>query len=76
MGTVQYGEAGLAGVQYSTVQYSTVQYNMEKQVWLEYKAGLGFDFPNLPFYEDSDVKLTQSVAILDTSAGNTASRPA
>ena len=24
---------------------------MSKPSWLEYKAGLGFDFPNLPYYQ-------------------------
>ena len=25
--------------------------NMSKPSWLEYKGGLGFDFPNLPYYQ-------------------------
>ena len=25
--------------------------NMSKPSWLEYKQGLGFDFPNLPYYQ-------------------------
>jgi len=39
--------------------------NMSKPSWLEYKGGLGFDFPNLPYYQGPDgVKITQSKAIL------------
>ncbi|KAL7636034.1 UNVERIFIED_CONTAM: hypothetical protein RMT77_013852 [Armadillidium vulgare] len=32
--------------------------------WLKEKFELGLDFPNLPYYIDGDVKITQSVAIL------------
>jgi len=32
--------------------------------WLQDKETLGFDFPNLPYYIDGDVKLTQSLTIL------------
>ncbi|KAG0428915.1 hypothetical protein HPB47_024139 [Ixodes persulcatus] len=32
--------------------------------WLAVKPNLGLDFPNLPYYLDGDVKLTQSLAIL------------
>jgi len=31
--------------------------------WLKEKQTLGLDFPNLPYYIDGDVKLTQSVTI-------------
>ncbi|XP_018652834.1 glutathione S-transferase 26 kDa [Schistosoma mansoni] len=33
-------------------------------VWRNEKFKLGLDFPNLPYYIDGDVKLTQSMAIL------------
>lgn len=32
--------------------------------WFEVKYKMGFDFPNLPFYVDGDVKLTQPIAIM------------
>ncbi|KFM68797.1 Glutathione S-transferase Mu 1, partial [Stegodyphus mimosarum] len=32
--------------------------------WLKEKYTLGLDFPNLPYYIDDDVKLTQSIAIM------------
>ncbi|CAD5120138.1 DgyrCDS8716 [Dimorphilus gyrociliatus] len=32
--------------------------------WLKDKFNLGLDFPNLPYYIDGDVKLTQSKAIM------------
>ncbi len=31
----------------------------ERQVWLADKSSLDLDFPNLPYYIDGDVKLTQ-----------------
>ncbi|KAL3191636.1 hypothetical protein MRX96_059728 [Rhipicephalus microplus] len=37
-------------------------YNRES--WLREKFTLGFPFPNIPYYVDDDVKITQSVAIL------------
>ena len=34
-------------------------------MWFEdHKVNYGFDFPNLPYYIDSDVKMTESMAIL------------
>jgi len=35
-----------------------------RDCWLNEKFTLGLDFPNLPYYIDGDVKLTQSTAIL------------
>ncbi|KAF8777973.1 Glutathione S-transferase like protein [Argiope bruennichi] len=34
------------------------------QEWQKDKFNLGFDFPNLPYYIDGDIKLTQSIAIM------------
>ena len=36
----------------------------DRSAWLDKKFTLGFDFPNLPYLEDGDVKLTQTVAII------------
>ncbi|XP_042206615.1 glutathione S-transferase Mu 1-like [Homarus americanus] len=36
----------------------------DKTCWFSVKYNLGFDFPNLPYYIDGDVKITQTVAIL------------
>jgi len=45
--------------------YEDRRMNMSKPEWLQYKTGLGFDFPNLPYYEEpGGVKITQSNAIL------------
>ena len=49
-----------SGVQFNDKRYDTKQ----REVWREEKPTLGLDFPNLPYYIDSDVKLTQSVAIM------------
>uniref|UniRef100_A0A8C2TA07 Glutathione S-transferase n=1 Tax=Coturnix japonica TaxID=93934 RepID=A0A8C2TA07_COTJA len=38
--------------------------NYDKSQWINEKEKLGLDFPNLPYYIDGDVKLTQSNAIL------------
>merc|ERR1712136_498010 len=36
----------------------------DKSCWFDIKSSLGLDFPNLPYYIDGDVKITQSNAIL------------
>lgn len=36
----------------------------DHEEWLKEKFTLGLRFPNLPYYIDEDVKLTQSLAIL------------
>ena len=36
----------------------------DKSCWTDIKDKLGLDFPNLPFFIDGDVKITQSNAIL------------
>ncbi|KAK2722663.1 hypothetical protein QYM36_002997 [Artemia franciscana] len=36
----------------------------DKSCWFDTKHSLGLDFPNLPYYIDGDVKITQSNAIL------------
>jgi len=36
----------------------------DRAEWLADKQSLGLDFPNLPYYLDGEVKLTQSLAIL------------
>lgn len=36
----------------------------DKSCWLNVKETLGLPFPNLPYYIDGDVKLTQTLAIL------------
>ncbi|XP_015783113.1 glutathione S-transferase Mu 1 [Tetranychus urticae] len=36
----------------------------DKSEWLNEKYKLGLDFPNVPYYIDGDIKITQSLAIL------------
>jgi glutathione S-transferase len=38
--------------------------DFDRSCWLDEKHTLGLDFPNLPYYIDGDVKLTQSRVIL------------
>ncbi|KAI1290303.1 Glutathione S-transferase [Halotydeus destructor] len=56
------------GVPFVDKRYSMVgathRYDEVLNTWYEEKPNLGLDFPNLPYYIDDDVKLTQSVAII------------
>jgi len=36
----------------------------DKTCWTDIKFNLGLDFPNLPYYKDGDISITQSNAIL------------
>merc|ERR1711973_59499 len=38
--------------------------DFDRSCWFDQKFSLGLDFPNLPYYIDGDIKLTQSNAIL------------
>jgi len=55
---------------YSGTDYEDKRYNLgsapdfDRSEWLNDKFSLGLDFPNLPYYLDGEVKLTQSLAIL------------
>jgi len=56
--------------------------DFDKSGWIESKSSLGLDFPNLPYYKDDDVAISQSNAILKHIArknnlcGNTAKEQA
>ena len=44
----------------SPLKINTVPpYSMLRSCWTDIKYSLGLDFPNLPYYIDDDVKLTQ-----------------
>lgn len=55
---------------YAGVKYEDKRYGFgpgpvyTRDEWLADKPNLGLDFPNLPYYLDGDVRLTQSLAIL------------
>ena len=51
-------------LEYGGEGYENRTMNMSKPDWLSYKPSLGFDFPNLPYYQEGDLKLTQSMAIM------------
>lgn len=53
-----------AGVEYTDKVYKLSAPEYSREEWLADKTSLGLDFPNLPYYIDGDVKLTQSLAIL------------
>ncbi|KAM7539137.1 hypothetical protein Aperf_G00000056607 [Anoplocephala perfoliata] len=39
--------------------------DFDRSMWLSEKFNLGLKYPNLPYYIDGDLKLTQSLAILE-----------
>ncbi|CAG2103198.1 unnamed protein product [Medioppia subpectinata] len=50
---------------YSGVKFTDKRYqSAERKAWQSDKSTLGLDFPNLPYYIDGDLKLSQSTAIL------------
>jgi len=55
---------------YTETDYEDKRYTLgpapeyDRGEWLTDKVTLGLDFPNLPYYIDGDVKLTQSLAII------------
>ncbi|KAH9393610.1 Glutathione S-transferase Mu 3 [Tyrophagus putrescentiae] len=51
-----------AGVKFEDKRYARSEEG--KAEWNKDKFSLGLDFPNLPYYLDSDVKITQTLAIL------------
>ena len=60
-------------LKYSGVQFNDKRYEVDfegrdrealMKYWLADKYNLGLDFPNLPYYIDENVKLTQSVTII------------
>lgn len=70
MSTVKLGYWGIKGaaeVSRLTLHYLGVDYEeynpAGKEAWFAEKAGMGFDFPNLPFIQVDDFKLTESGAI-------------
>ncbi|KAI1306061.1 Glutathione S-transferase Mu 3 [Halotydeus destructor] len=51
------------GVEFEDKRYN-LRPNFDKSEYHDEKHTLGLDFPNLPYYIDGDVKLSQSIAIL------------
>ena len=51
-------------LEYAGANYEHRTIKMSKPEWLEIKHSLGFDFPNLPYYQEGELRLTQSQAIL------------
>ncbi|CAG2178597.1 unnamed protein product [Oppiella nova] len=49
-----------AGVDFNDKRYEKAH----KDIWFTAKPNLGLDFPNIPYYMDGDIKLSQSVAIM------------
>ena len=37
----------------------------DRSAWMDQKHSLGLDFPNLPYLIDGDIKLTQTLAIMN-----------
>ena len=56
-----------AGIPYREELYHTKQQEdgtFDKSEWFDTKFQLGLDFPNLPYLVDGELKLTQTIAIL------------
>ncbi len=53
-------------LEYGGVDYEEKRYDIfnNPEEWAKAKPNLGLDFPNLPYYIDGDVKLSQSMATL------------
>ncbi|GIY29509.1 glutathione S-transferase Mu 1 [Caerostris extrusa] len=51
-------------LRYKNVDFEDKRYAFGKDEWKNEKFTLGFPFPNLPYYIEGDIKLTQSNAIL------------
>ncbi|XP_037043876.1 glutathione S-transferase Mu 1-like [Bradysia coprophila] len=52
-------------MQYLDIEYKDKIYNVtEENEWFDEKFNLGLDFPNLPYYVDGDLKLTESKVIV------------
>ena len=57
-------------LEHCAVDYEEKRYQFGKApnylecAWFEEKFDLGLDFPNIPYYMDGDVKLTESLAII------------
>ena len=55
--------------------YEMVEYEQgegpefSREAWLSVKHNLGFEFPNLPYLIDEDLKMTETVAIMQYLAG-------
>jgi len=64
------GEPVRLMLHYFNEQFEDVRYQQgegpefSREEWFSVKDTLGLDFPNLPYYIDGDVKLTESVAIM------------
>lgn len=58
------GEPARYLLHYKNVDFEDKRYVLGEETWLSEKFTLGLDFPNLPYYIDGDVKLTQSITIL------------
>lgn len=50
--------------EYRERKFNFGKYEMDKAKWRESKSNPDMDFPNLPYYVDKDVTLTQSLTIL------------
>ncbi|XP_074596327.1 glutathione S-transferase-like [Brevipalpus obovatus] len=48
---------------YAGVEFEDKRYQEPKE-WFSEKFNLGFDFPNIPYYIDGDLKLTQFLVIM------------
>ncbi|OWF51238.1 Glutathione S-transferase Mu 5 [Mizuhopecten yessoensis] len=59
-----------AGEDYEDILYEQGDApGFDRNAWMSVKESIGLDFPNLPYYMDDDVKITQSNTIIRYIAG-------
>jgi glutathione S-transferase len=51
------------GVEFEDQHLAHTEDVQSRQAWLDQKGTLGLDFPNLPYFIDEDVKITEHMAI-------------
>jgi len=63
-------------LEYSGIEYEDKKYScgpapdFDRSSWFSVKNSLGLDFPNLPYYKDGDVAISQTNAIMKHIARN------
>ncbi|GFR33338.1 glutathione S-transferase Mu 1 [Trichonephila clavata] len=59
-----YGEPIRFLLHYKKIDFEDKRYNVNTGDWLKDKFNLGLDFPNLPYYIEDDLRITQSTTII------------
>ena len=53
------------GVDFDEKRYTQAgEPDFSRAEWMDVKQSLGYDFPNLPYFQDGEMKITESGAIM------------